>query len=49
MATAETTVPIAPADPIGEINKYDFRTATKEIFRARKGLNAEIVRRNPRA
>jgi Fe-S cluster assembly protein SufB len=28
---------------IGDINKYDFRTETKYVFRARKGLDAEIV------
>ena len=27
----------------GEINKYDFRTETKEVFKARKGIDAEIV------
>ena len=26
-----------------EINKYDFRTETKGVFKARKGLSAEIV------
>src|SRR5215471_7244207 len=26
-----------------EINKYDFRTESKPVFRARKGLDAEIV------
>jgi Fe-S cluster assembly protein SufB len=26
-----------------EINKYDFRTESKPVFRAQKGLNAEIV------
>ncbi|MFP6613531.1 MAG: Fe-S cluster assembly protein SufB [Pirellulales bacterium] len=31
-------------DPaITEINKYDFRTETKGVFKARKGLSAEIV------
>ena len=30
-------------DQIGEINKYDFRTATEGVFRARKGLDADIV------
>ena len=29
---------------IGEINKYDFRTEAKPIFKARKGIDAEIVR-----
>jgi Fe-S cluster assembly protein SufB len=33
----------APHDEIGEINKYDFRTDSKPVFRARKGLSAEIV------
>jgi Fe-S cluster assembly protein SufB len=28
---------------IGEINKYDFRTETKGVFKARKGLDAKIV------
>jgi Fe-S cluster assembly protein SufB len=28
---------------IGEINKYDFRTESTPIFRARKGLDAQIV------
>ncbi len=28
---------------LGEINKYDFRTETKAVFKARKGLDAEIV------
>src|SRR5436853_4134686 len=36
--------PIPSADPIGEINKYDFHTDSKPVFRARKGLDAEIVR-----
>jgi Fe-S cluster assembly protein SufB len=33
---------LAP-DTIGEINKYDFRTETTGVFKARKGLDAEIV------
>ena len=28
---------------LGEINKYDFITQTKDVFRVRKGLNANIV------
>jgi Fe-S cluster assembly protein SufB len=28
---------------IGEINKYDFRTESKYVFKARKGLDADIV------
>jgi Fe-S cluster assembly protein SufB len=35
---------ITPPDPgIGEINKYDFRTESKYVFKARKGLDASIV------
>ena len=30
-------------DPVGDINKYDFRTKTEAVFKARKGLDAEIV------
>ena len=30
-------------DQIGEINKYDFRTKTSAVFKARKGIDAEIV------
>ncbi len=30
-------------EEIGEINKYDFRTESKAYFKARKGLDAEIV------
>jgi Fe-S cluster assembly protein SufB len=30
-------------DPIGEINKYDFRNEEKYVFKARKGLSKEIV------
>lgn len=32
-----------PTTPIAEINKYDFRTQTEAVFKARKGLDAEIV------
>jgi Fe-S cluster assembly protein SufB len=42
MATDITTRKPEPA--IGEINKYDFRTQTTAVFKARKGLDAEIVR-----
>jgi Fe-S cluster assembly protein SufB len=31
-------------DAIGEINKYDFRNAEHYVFKARKGLNEEVVR-----
>ncbi len=30
-------------DTIGEINKYDFRTNSTAVFKARKGLDAQIV------
>lgn len=30
-------------DQIGEINKYDFHTESQAVFKARKGLDAEIV------
>lgn len=33
----------AVQSPIGEINKYDFRTESKGVFKAKKGLNAEVV------
>jgi Fe-S cluster assembly protein SufB len=39
-----TEVSDRPAhDEIGEINKYDFRTESNYVFRARKGLDEEIV------
>jgi len=41
MAT-ETNVP-QPAESLGEINKYDFQTKTDAVFKAEKGLNADIV------
>src|SRR5687768_17206801 len=41
--TPETTTPILDADPVGEINKYDFHTTSKPVFKARKGIDAEIV------
>jgi Fe-S cluster assembly protein SufB len=48
MAT-DLSTPDAPPEAIptngalGEINKYDFRTETKDFFKAKKGLNADIV------
>ena len=33
-----------PVDQIGSINKYDFHTESKAFFKARKGLDADIVR-----
>jgi len=41
MAT-ETNVPQSD-ESLGEINKYDFRTKTDAVFKAEKGLNADIV------
>jgi Fe-S cluster assembly protein SufB len=39
-----TDLALAPApDVVGEINKYDFRTTSTPIFKARKGLDAQIV------
>ncbi len=32
------------SDPIGDINKYDFQTVSTPIFKARKGIDREIVR-----
>ncbi len=29
--------------PVGEINKYDFHTETTAVFRARRGLDREVV------
>ena len=34
---------ISANDQIGEINKYDFRTKSEAVFKARKGIDAEIV------
>ena len=41
MATEVTTH--STDSDIGEINKYDFRTETTAVFKARKGLDKEIV------
>jgi Fe-S cluster assembly protein SufB len=34
---------VASKPNIGEINKYDFRTESKYVFKARKGIDAQIV------
>jgi Fe-S cluster assembly protein SufB len=34
---------ISANDQIGEINKYDFRTESTAVFKARKGIDKEIV------
>ena len=31
----------SPAENVGEINKYDFHTTSKAVFKARKGIDAE--------
>jgi Fe-S cluster assembly protein SufB len=45
MATDMSTLapPVTPG-PFGEINKYDFHTDSKAIFKARKGIDPFIVR-----
>jgi Fe-S cluster assembly protein SufB len=43
MSTDTLTTDTATSDPVGEINKYDFRTESKAIFKAKKGLNKELV------
>jgi len=37
------SVDITENDQIGEINKYNFRTETHGVFKARKGVDREIV------
>jgi Fe-S cluster assembly protein SufB len=37
------TLAAATGDSIGEINKYDFRTDSPAVFKARRGLDATIV------
>ena len=34
---------ITESAELGEINKYNFRTETQGVFKAQKGINAEIV------
>jgi Fe-S cluster assembly protein SufB len=42
--TTDTSLTFATAiDPIGEINKYDFRNEERYVFKAKKGLSREIV------
>jgi Fe-S cluster assembly protein SufB len=38
-----TEIAFETQDTIGEINKYDFRTESTAIFKARKGLDRDIV------
>src|SRR4051794_20297273 len=36
-------ISVESPDSIGEINKYNFRTESKAVFKARKGLDRHIV------
>jgi Fe-S cluster assembly protein SufB len=38
-----TDISLPTLDPIGEINKYDFRNEEHYVFKAKKGLNRAIV------
>ncbi|MEZ6119543.1 MAG: Fe-S cluster assembly protein SufB [Pirellulaceae bacterium] len=38
-----TEVAASEKDRIGEINKYDFQTKSEAVFKARKGIDREIV------
>ena len=38
-----STIAIGTGDAIGEINKYDFRTDSPAVFKARRGIDASIV------
>jgi len=40
---AASTLPESSTLALGEINKYDFRTDSPAVFKASKGLSAEIV------
>ena len=41
MATELT--PNTSQEEIGDVQKYDFRTETEAVFKAQKGLSAEVV------
>jgi Fe-S cluster assembly protein SufB len=43
MATDVSLTSVPTLDPIGEINKYDFRNEERYVFKAKKGLSREIV------
>lgn len=50
MAIKPDTSPTTPADPrekmreaLGDIRKYDFRSEEKYVYRAKKGLNPQVV------
>jgi Fe-S cluster assembly protein SufB len=34
---------LSSTNAVGDINKYDFHTDTKDVFKARRGLDAAIV------
>ena len=38
-----TDLALEPQDSIGEINKYNFRTESTAVFKARKGIDRDIV------
>ncbi|MEM6655051.1 MAG: Fe-S cluster assembly protein SufB, partial [Planctomycetota bacterium] len=40
---ATDTLPTATDDVVGDIKKYDFVTETTGVFKARKGLNRDVV------
>ena len=40
---ASDTAILSQMDALGEIKKYDFHTDTQDVFKARKGLDAQIV------
>ena len=42
-AIDSSTIAIGTGDAIGEINKYDFRTDSPAVFKARRGIDADIV------
>ena len=43
LTDADATTAENTAANIGEINKYNFRTESKAVFKARKGLDREII------
>jgi Fe-S cluster assembly protein SufB len=40
---ASNLATLSPTDAVGDINKYDFHTDTRDVFKARRGLDAAIV------
>jgi len=43
MASDIQTIQTNSRDPIGEINKYDFRNDERYVFKTRKGLDRQVV------